>query len=130
MNREYDIATLGGETLPAFERPQVVHTTEGFRDLLHMSAALHAYKEAKNQMASGHWQKGVVLFNKDSKLTFRIDSPQDLRILLYAASHAYDGARSEGLGEVASIVRDEIRHGVPLRDMSPGVLVDLPSGAQ
>jgi hypothetical protein len=129
MNREYDIATLGAETLPAFEKPAVIHTTEGFRDVLHMSAALHAYKEAKSLMAQGHWHKGVVLFNKDSKLTFRVDTPQDLKILLYAASHAYNGARREGLGDVATIVKEEIRTGGYLRDMSPNVAVDVQTPA-
>lgn len=126
MNREYDISQIGLDSFPALPKPEVIESTEGFRDLLHMDHALRAYKEAKSTMATSRAQKGVVLFNKETRQTFRLDGPQDLKILLYAASHAYDGARSEGLSAVATIVKDEIRAGVnTLRDMTPGVLVDL-----
>jgi hypothetical protein len=84
-----------------------IGASDGIRDLTHLDRALRHYRAARSEMACS--RRPVVLFDKTSGRTLKLDNMKDVRMLLFAAAAAYRGARSEGLVSDAAGILTEIR---------------------
>lgn len=73
---------------------------DGVRDVTHMGWALRQYLAARSEMACT--RRPVVLFDRATGRTLRLESMKEVRMLLFAAASAYRGARAAGLTEVAN----------------------------
>jgi hypothetical protein len=80
---------------------------DGVRDVTHMARALRQYRAARSEMACT--RRPVVLFDRATGQTLRLETMKEVRMLLFAAASAYRGARAAGLTEAANDVLREIR---------------------